>query len=118
MKSRGQQHISNTSGRKVRFAPSEELVNFLFQAKFADWSYEKEMRVHGTRQEVDEETGHYFTDFNQGLQLKEVIAGARFPFSKVPIEEALRGYPEEVRVIKARRSETEFKIVVHDSGFA
>lgn len=100
-----------------KITPTVELVTFLLTAKFADWSYEREVRLPGARQEIDEEISHYFTDFNDSLKLKEVIAGARFPLSEASIEEALLGHSEEVRIIKGRRSESEFKIVVGESGF-
>ncbi|HXM42941.1 MAG TPA: hypothetical protein VN924_16935 [Bryobacteraceae bacterium] len=35
--------------------------------------------------ERDEETGRYFVDFSERLELKEVIAGLRFPMTRKPI---------------------------------
>jgi hypothetical protein len=46
-----------------------------------------------------------------------VIAGARFPLSKRPIEAALQGYPEEVEIVKAKKSLTRFEIIVDENGF-
>lgn len=75
------------------------------------------MRVKSTREERDEETRQYFVNFDENLKLKEVIAGARFPMSKRPIEEALEGYSEDVTIVKVRASTTRFRIIVDDRGF-
>jgi len=48
--------------------------------------------------------------------LKEVIAGARFPFSRKPIEDALEGYTEEVAIVKATASFTNFEIIIDHAG--
>lgn len=97
--------------RKVR------LVNRLNWAKYEGWCYEQEVRVKGSRAEVDEETRQYFVNFSERLKLKEVIAGARFPWSKKPIEDALEGYSEDVKIVKARPSSTRFEIIVDERGF-
>jgi hypothetical protein len=102
-------------------APTVEQLNMVVDlngyAKYDGWSYEKEVRIHGTRAEMDEETGKYFVKFGEQLKLKEVIAGARFPLSRRPIEEALRGYSEDVKIVKAARSARKFEIILDRRGF-
>jgi len=93
-----------------------QMIDRLLGAKYSGWSYEEEIRVHGEREEIDE-SGHYFVEFSNRLKLKEVIAGARFPFSRKPIEEALRGYTEYVEIIKATRCPTRFEIVEDQDEF-
>jgi Protein of unknown function (DUF2971) len=93
-----------------------EIVDRLLGAKYNGWFYEQEVREHVTLSERDEETGHYFVDFSERLKLKDVIAGVRFPMTRKPIDDALKGYAEEVRIVKARRSPTRFQIVVDESG--
>jgi len=66
---------------------------------------------------MDEETGKYFVNFGEHLKLREVIAGARFPMSKRPIEDALKGYSEDVKIVKAGRSAKGFEITVDEKGF-
>jgi len=73
----------------------QRIIDRSFWGKYSGWSYEEEVRMHGQRSEIDEETGMYFVNFDEGLKLKEVIAGARFPMSKKPIEDALKGYSED-----------------------
>jgi hypothetical protein len=94
-----------------------KLVDRLCGAKYGGWSYEEEIRVHGERHEIDEETGYYFVEFGTRLKLKEVIAGVRFPFSRRPIEDALKGYPEQVTITKVACSLTRFEIVIDENGF-
>jgi len=69
-----------------------KVIDWLYGTKYAGWAYEEEIRFNGGRKEQDEETGAYFVPFDERLELKEVIAGARFPMSKKPIENALKGY--------------------------
>ena len=96
----------------------EEIIDRSFYVEYDGWQHEAEMRIHGECKEKDEETGHYFMNFEARLKLKEVIAGARFPLSKRPIEDALEGYSDDVRIIKAGRSDERLEIIVDERGFA
>ncbi|SPE41741.1 conserved hypothetical protein [Candidatus Sulfopaludibacter sp. SbA3] len=86
------------------------IIDRLFGAKYVGWIYEEEVRVHVGLEEVDEETGQYFLDCGERTKLKEVIAGARFPESKKPIEDALKAY-SDVEVFRASASKFHFEIV-------
>lgn len=94
------------------FSPEEgtKIIDRLFGMKYAGWFYEQEVRVNGRRDEVDEETGQYFGEFNERIKLREVIAGARFPLSKKPIEDSLKAY-SDVEIFKASASTVRFEIV-------
>jgi hypothetical protein len=91
------------------------ILDRMFGFKYDGWSYEQEVREHATRAEKDEETGHYFVDFSGRLKLKEVIAGVRFPMTRKPIDDALKDYSEDVKVVKGRRSPTRFEIIIDKS---
>jgi len=93
------------------------IIERLYSAKYSRWCYEEEVRVHSSREEVDEETGQYFVNFGEDLSLKEVIAGARFPLSKRPIQEALKNYSEDIKLVKASQSPGRFEIIVDERGF-
>jgi hypothetical protein len=95
----------------------ERLVDRLMGAKYKGWSYEQEIRVHVRQIEIDEETGKYFVDFTERLILREVIAGARFPMSKRPIEDALKGYLEDVQIARATCSTERFEVIIDPNGF-
>jgi hypothetical protein len=101
-------------------APTEEqqrIVERRSYAKYKDWSYEKEVRVVGMLVEMDEETGKYFVSFDEHLKLKEVIVGVRFPMRLRPIEDALKGYSEDVKIVKTIQSAKRFEIIVDEHGF-
>jgi hypothetical protein len=97
----------------------EKVVGRLLGAKYEGWSYEQEVRVHVPCDEKDEETGQYFVNFNEGLVLREVIAGARFSFSRKVIEDALAGYSgrDDVQIVKARPLSSAYQIVIDEKGF-
>lgn len=99
---------------------SKELLRIAWHrssTKCRCWSYEQEVRVFTLQKEMDEETGMYFVDFGENLRLKEVIAGVKFTMSKRPIEEALKGYPEDVKIVKTVRSAKGFGIILDEHGF-
>lgn len=93
------------------------IIEQLYWTKYGGWCYEEEIRVHSSREELDKETGQYFVSFSDQLVLKEVIAGARFPMSKKPIEDVLRGYAQDVEINKAGRSTTRFEIILGGHSF-
>jgi Protein of unknown function (DUF2971) len=91
-------------------------IELLYKGKYVGWSYEEEVRVYGSRAERDEETGQYFVNFDEDLKLREVIAGARFPFSKKPINDALEGYAD-ITIAKTVASEHKFELLFDKDGF-
>jgi hypothetical protein len=54
--------------------------------------------------------------FGEHLKLKEVITGVRFPMSNRPIEDALKGYSEAVKIVKTVQSDKRFEILVDERG--
>jgi hypothetical protein len=105
---RGSKHISKIEQKRI--------IDDLSYAKFGGWSYEEEVRVHGTRDQVGED-GKRFMPFSKNLKLKEVIAGAKFSESKTLIEQALKGHSGKVKILKAARSIERFEIIVDEHGF-
>ena len=98
----------------------EKVIDRNLRAKYDGWRYEEEVRLFAGRDEVDEETGLYFALFGEAdgiesgdrlLTLREVIAGVRFPFTRKVIEDALKGYTEEVHITKARMSLDSYEII-------
>jgi hypothetical protein len=110
-------HEDNETRKRNR-EKYEGIIVTSYRRKYSGWSYEKEVRMHSERKERDEETRQYFVNFDDRLILKEVIAGARFPMSRKPIEDALKGYSEDVKIVKARRSLKRFEIIVDENGFS
>lgn len=104
--------------RNQPYAPKEEqeiIVERRCYEKYKCWFYEKEVRVASKLEEMDEETGKYFVSFGDHLRLREVITGVRFPMSKRPIEDALKGY-EDVTIVKTVESAERYEILVDERG--
>jgi hypothetical protein len=85
-------------------------------SKIDAWRYEDEIRVYTT---LDERDGPFcFYGFGDALQLREIIAGCRFPSAERPtIDAALRGYSVVPTVLKTRLSMNSFDIIRDPDGF-
>jgi hypothetical protein len=92
----------------VRF----ELVRKILFTKFDHWKYEKEIRVWAPLQ--NEEDGVYFLEFDEELQLTEVIIGQKCTISKPAIERALGPLSAQVKISKARAAHDKFAMVKGD----
>jgi hypothetical protein len=94
-----------------------ETVNELLLSKYRDWKYEEEWRGWFTLDERDPSTGFYFYDFDEKVQLREVIAGPLCDIRTARIDKALQAYGGQVRVIKARLAFKTFRVVNNQRGF-
>lgn len=99
----------------LKMPPTKESANELLFTKYRDWQYEGELR--NWVQFDEREDGHYFYLFDGFVQLREVIAGPLCTESKDRIDEALRGYPEAVSVLKSRLAFKTFQVVENLQGF-
>ena len=93
--------------------PSETLVNQLLRTKFADWKYEKEMRLFVRLDHSTKESGMYFYDFSNDLQLREVVLGPRCELPISRVRSLVAGWTPPVEVIKARIAFSKFRVVKH-----
>jgi hypothetical protein len=115
--------IPDKAGQKVRYI-SERLqlpeklalddANAWIFTKFANWSYEKEIRCCATLEEMSE--GKYFMNFSGTLNLVEVIVGARCSLTENQILDAVRPL-KYVKLTKARPGFQRFEIVEDLRGF-
>jgi len=92
---------------------SETLVNELLRTKFADWKYEKEMRLFVRLDHSTKESGMYFYDFSNDLQLREVVLGPRCELPISRVRSLVAGWTPPVEVIKARIAFSKFRVVKH-----
>ena len=90
---------------------NEDDIQEILSAKFKGWKYEDESRIFLMLEERDPTTGLYFTEFGNGLRLREVILGPRCKVTKAHIFARLRSLDPGVRVLKARLDFTQFGIV-------
>lgn len=96
----------------------QELMYTALRTKYIDWRYEEEVRGYATLEERDE-SGHFFSDFDDNMKLTEVIRGALCAEDDwKKIEEVIkRDYAGTVQFIKARLSDNSFEVVEDEHGF-
>lgn len=99
----------------LKMPPNKESADELLFTKYRDWQYEEEWR--NWFQLDEREDGHYFYPFDRLVQLREVIVGPLCPESKDKIDQALKGYPETISVIKSRLAFKTFRVVENLQGF-
>jgi len=92
---------------------SETLVDQLLRTKFADWKYEKEMRLFVQLDHSTKESGMYFYDFSKDLQLRKVILGPRCELPISRVRSLVANWTPPIEVIRARIAFTEFRVVKH-----
>lgn len=95
---------------------TEALMNQLLRTKFADWKYEKEMRLFVQLDHSTIESGMYFYDFSENLQLREVVLGPRCELPIARIRSLVSRSTPVVDVIKARIAFKSFRVVKHKNA--
>jgi Protein of unknown function (DUF2971) len=82
--------------------------------KFADWTYEHEIRVWGALKNKEGE--FYFVNFSADLELKEVIIGQECTLPITALAHELGSMADHVTVKKARAAHDKFEMV-EDQAF-
>jgi len=101
----------------LQIPPTEETAQHLLFTKYCDWSYEEEVRGWFRLETRDPSTGFYFYNFDEKVQLSEIIAGPLCDTSRTDIDAALEGNQGHIRVIKARLAFNTFRVVENRQGF-
>lgn len=112
-------YVSERLSIPYPFTPDQKLEtisNQLLWTKYIDWRYEEEFRSWIRFIERDPVTQFYFCNFDDKIQLKEVIAGPLCKVTEQEIREALGGI-RDVDVVKARLAFKTFRIVRMGWGF-
>ena len=103
--------------RPLKFPPKFEslpdakrfrIVQTILFTKFVKWDYEKEIRIWAPLQH--EENGLYYLEFDEKLQLAEVLIGAKCSLPKSAIERALGSLASKIKIKKARAAYDRFKM--------
>ena len=81
--------------------------NILF-TKFVKWDYEKEIRIWAPLQH--EENGVHYLEFDEKLQLVEVIIGAKCSLPRRAVERALGSLASKIKIKRARAAYDGFKM--------
>lgn len=90
---------------------SVELLNRVLTTKAADWSYEREFRALAVLKTPDPQTGLYYTDFGEQIQIREVIVGHRCVWTTARVAALLNDVSAPVRICKARPAFGSFQMV-------
>lgn len=91
--------------------PNEETIQRILSTKFSDWKYENEWRIFVELKNVHLESSLYFEDFSESLKLTEVILGPKCEMPKEKIYDLIVAMGLTAKVIKARISHDEFKVI-------
>ena len=83
--------------------------NWMF-AKSASWQYEDEVRASIKLDPSTIQGGLYFTEFSEGLMLKEVILGVRCELPIGEVRGLVSTFQPTVSVVKARLANDAFRI--------
>jgi hypothetical protein len=109
------QRVKYVNGR-LPFFEHQVMSNEPLFTKFANWSYEKEVRCFRPLVKSAKSGNLYFMDFGDDLKLVEVIAGARCKVTETELRNAIEPL-EGVKLTKARAGFTRFEIVENERGF-
>ncbi len=92
--------------------PTGETYERMVYTKFADWSYEKEVRVWTTA--TDKDGDHYYMGFGHNLVLHRVLLGVGCPLAEAEIDRAVGPYASPVAIEKVRRSYNKFQMEIDE----
>lgn len=70
-------------------AYKEKIAFELLRTKHIHWAYEDEVRLHATLDSADIDTGLYFKDMDDDLQLREVMVGAASTVTRAALSRAI-----------------------------
>jgi len=94
----------------------QHVVNQLIRTKYKDWAYEQEQRMFINLKDTYEEAGNRFYDFNEHLQLREVILGIKCSLSVDKVRKLVQSEVPNVKVLKAGMALRTFR-VIEDRNF-
>lgn len=89
---------------------SETLMNQLLRTKFADWKYEKEVRLFVQLDHSTRESGLYFYDFSKDFTLEEVVLGPKCELPISAVRELVNNVSPGAIVVKARIAFRSFRV--------
>ncbi|MDC0598468.1 DUF2971 domain-containing protein [Gammaproteobacteria bacterium] len=92
----------------------ESYFKKVFNLKFKDWKYEKEVRVLVPKEEKHP-SGYYFMDFEGNIELKEIILGQRCTTTYEDVKNHLHTYKSQIILFKSRIAFTKYEVVRNKS---
>ena len=92
-----------------------QVMQSILTTKYRDWEYEKEVRVICELADIHPESGLYFADFKDDVQLREVVLGPRCVASVPEVASAVQLQDGHVSIVTARLAFNTFHVVRNKS---
>ncbi len=89
----------------------EREMKRLLSTKFSHWRYENEVRCFVNLEDKDPHNGHYFFEFSNEMQIKQILVGAEACISRRDVETALGDENAQVERFKTRAAFRTFRVV-------
>ncbi len=89
----------------------EREMKRLLRTKFSHWRYENEVRCVVSLEDKDPHNGHYFFEFSNEMQIKQILVGAEACISRRDVEKALGDENAQVERFKTRAAFGTFRVV-------
>ena len=83
----------------------------ILSTKFSHWRYENEVRTYAKLENIDADTGFYFTEFSADMKLRQIVVGPLADASHSEISDSLCAEDSDVEVFKTRLAFRSFKVV-------
>jgi hypothetical protein len=94
-----------------RFRVVGKMVKARLLTKFEAWRYEDEVRLFLDLREDQRRGDLYFADFDENIQLSQIILGPRCSITSSEIEAAVSIYPVPITVVQATLSPNAFEVI-------
>jgi hypothetical protein len=89
----------------------DDLLERLKYTKFKGWTYEDELRLFFSLDNLSSQSGLYFAPFSTRMQLREIILGPRCDLPLVSVRSLADAHVPGVEVFGARIAYTEFAVI-------
>lgn len=104
-------HKINVAAKSTKQKTINRLLQRLRFTKFEGWRYEDEVRMFFQLDQLQSQSGLYFANFSEDMQLREVVLGPRCDLPISSVRDLVHSYGSPVHVLKARIAYTKFAVV-------
>jgi hypothetical protein len=104
-------HSMSLKPSDKQFKDCMRVITRMLFTKFDAWSYENELRMFIAQKEEQKQGAFYFAEFDEQIQLRSIVLGARCTTPAKHIEMATAGYSPAITVVRAALSGKSFKVV-------
>jgi hypothetical protein len=94
------------------FQDCMRIIRRMLLTKFDAWRYEDELRMFIEQKEDQRQGAFYFAEFDEQIQLRSIVLGARCTTPSKHIELVTAGYSPAITVVRAALSPKAFQVTV------